>query len=199
MELLELSREKLIETDRKLADLVLGDYNYDLVIFIARGSYGIGVDLAEANHTPLLEIFASRSGGGLKKILRPILRILPKSFRSFLRRKEVNSGVHEQKSDRKITFDEKRWKEHQAARRILLVDDSVDTGYSVLASRKAIAEFFPEAELRVAALNCFTKSESVVKTEYALFHDTMLSGPWSNDSRENQAYLKEYEAFHARV
>ena len=48
----------------------------------------------------------------------------------------------------------------------------------------------------MAALNCFEKSKKIVNTEYYVYEDTMLKGPWSNDSKENKQYLKMYTEWH---
>lgn len=196
MELLELSRKNLQEENKKLYELIIKDYNYDLVIFIARGSYLIGKDIAQYNNSSLVEIFATRKGGKLKKIVSPFLKIIPKCIKNILRKKEFNSNYHEKNSDRKINFDKNIWNKYKKCKKILLVDDSVDTGYSIKLAKEAIEIFFNNAEVRVAAINYFSKSTKVVKTDYSLYVDKMLLGPWSNDSKENSKYLKEYNDWH---
>lgn len=193
MELLELSRKKLTEENKKLYEKVIKDYNYDLVIFIARGSYLIGKDLADLNNVPLLEVFASRKGGKLKKIISPILKIIPKGIKNILRKKEFNSNYHEKNSERSIRYNEEIWNKYKDSKRVLLVDDSVDTGYSIKYAKEAIEKFFKKATVKVAAINYFEKSTKIVNTDFYLYSEKMLLGPWSNDSKENKEYLKEYE------
>ena len=77
----ELSIKNLKKTDKKLYNLLNKEYKYDLVIFVARGAYLIGRDFSEFNNCPLLEIKASRSGGKLKKLLRPILCLIPEKLK----------------------------------------------------------------------------------------------------------------------
>lgn len=196
MNLIELSKENLKEDDKKLYNLIIKDYNYDLVIFIAKGSFYIGNDLAKFNNCQLLEIFATRKGNKLKKIVSPLMKIIPLKLKKVLRKKEFNSNYHQKNSNRNIEFDEELWKKFKNVKSILLVDDSVDTGYSILYAKEKIEEFFKEAEIRVAALNCFKKSLAIVKTNYYLYKDTMLIGPWSNDSKENKIFKEEYYMWH---
>ena len=59
MEFIELSIEDLKETTKKLYNKVNKNYKYDLVIFVALGSYLIREQLAHLNEVPLLEIKAS--------------------------------------------------------------------------------------------------------------------------------------------
>lgn len=196
MELVELSRKDLLEVNKKLYNIIKNDYEYDLVIFIAKGSYIIGVDLANYNNVPLLEIFATRKGGKIKKFVSPFLKIIPKRIKSMLRKKEFNSNYHEKNFERKITFNDQKWKLYKKCKKILLVDDSVDTGYSIKFAKETISNYFDNADVRVAALNCFNKSKKIVKTDFYLYEDKMLMGPWSNDSKENKSYLDEYYLWH---
>ncbi len=196
MELLELSRKNLQEENRKLYKKIISKYNYDLVIFIARGSYLIGKDLADLNNVPLLEIFARRKGGKLKKVISPLLKIIPKRVKNILRKKEFNSNYHEKNNERHITFDEKQWGKYKNKANILLVDDSVDTGYSIKYAKEEIERFFKSSIVKVAAINYFEKSKKIVDTDFYLYSEKMLLGPWSNDSKENKDYLKEYNIWH---
>lgn len=196
MKFLELSKEKLQEENKKLYNIVIKNYKYDLVIFIARGSYLVGYDLAKLNNANLLEIFANRNGGKLKKMLRPILTIIPRSIKEKLRKKEMNSNYHEKNSDRKISFNEEIWKNYLDCKNILIVDDSIDTGFSVKSVKEVVINFFKDATVKVAVLNYFEKSQKIVKSDYSLYKETMILGPWSNDSKENRDYMKEYNKWH---
>lgn len=198
MELLELSKSKLHEENVKLFEKIKNDYDYDLVIFIAKGSYLIGKDLADLKRVPLLEIFATRKGGKLKKIISPFLKIIPKKIKNRLRKKEMNSNYHEKNSERNISFNVNIWKKYIDCKNILLVDDSVDTGYSIKSTVDAIQIFFPNSNIKVATLNVFEKSKKIVYTDFYLYSEKMLLGPWSNDSKENKQYLKEYGEWHEK-
>ena len=198
MELLELSSKNLEKIDKKLYEKIIKEYNYDLVIFIARGSYQIGKDLAKFNKAPLTEIFATRKGGKFKKMIRPLLQIIPKKIKKCLREKEFNSNIHEKNFEREISYNEEIWKNYKECKNILLVDDSVDTGYSIKFTKEAIEKFFVKSTVKVAALNCFEKSKKIVKTDFYIYKDTMLKGPWSNDSKENKEYLKKYGEWHEK-
>lgn len=198
MKLIELSKKSLQEEDVKLYKKIIEDYDYDLVIFIAKGSFYIGKDLADLNNANLLEIFAKRKGGKLKKAISPFLKIIPKNFKKFLRDKEFNSNYHEKNKDRNVSFNTLQWKKYKESKQILLVDDSIDTGYSIKFAKEAIEKFFSKSTVKVAAINCFSKSEKVVKADYFLHKDTLLIGPWSNDSSENKMFLNEYFEWHER-
>ena len=73
---------------------------------------------------------------------------------------------------------------------ILLVDDSIDSGNSIKLTKEKIQKFFPKANIKVAVFNVMKKA--TIKPDYTLYKDMMICGPWSNDSKENVDYLKDY-------
>ena len=185
---LELSIENVKDKCRELNNKI--DFDYDLVIFIAKGSYIIGQELANISNVPLLEIFATRKGGKLKKVLKPFLKIIPRKVLISLRKKEMNSTYHEKNNDRQVSFDKDIYSNYLNSKKVLLVDDSIDSGNSVLLTKKAIEDFFKNSEVRVAVFNVMSKSQ--VRPDYYLYEDMMICGPWSNDSRENSMHNKLY-------
>lgn len=195
----ELSIKNLKEINKELFDKVYKEYEYDCVIFIARGAYLIGKHFAEFVNVPLLEISASRKGGKLKKILKPILVLLPEKLKIYLRKKEVKSNVHDKNCDRQIKFNLDMWSKCKDCRKILIVDDSIDTGYSAQLVKESVSNFFVESDVKFAVLNYFEKAEKVFKPDFYLYTNTMLKGPWSNDSKENKEYLRKYNDWKALV
>ena len=197
MNYLELSIENLEEENKKLYKIIQEDnYNYDLVIFIAKGAFLIGKDLSEYNKSKLIEVFATRKGNKFKNLFKLILKILPSCIKKNLRQLEIKSGIHKKKAERKVSFNENVWKKYENKNKILLVDDSVDTGNSINLTKNAIEKFFKDAEIKVAALNVFDEGLKNSHIDYYLYNNTMLSGPWSDDSKENKKYLQEYYKWH---
>ncbi|MBR5336774.1 MAG: glycosyltransferase [Lachnospiraceae bacterium] len=198
MDYLELSIKKLREEDKKLFYKVKFKYDFDLVIFIARGAYMIGEDLARLQDVPCLEIYASRRGNNLKDFLSPLLKRIPTGVKKNLRKREMNSSLHAKNIERHVEYDENVWAIYRTCRKILLVDDSVDTGHTIKNCRDTIEDFFPEAEVKVAVLNRFSKSAKVTDVDFYLYTDTSILAPWSNDSRENTDYLNRYSLWHRK-
>lgn len=190
MKYLELSIENVKENSKKLYKKIIKNYDYDLVIFIAKGSYLIGQELATLNNADLLEIFATREGGKLKKLIKPLFKIIPKKILIKLREKEMKSDFHEQKSDRKVSFDKEIYSKYKNKKNILLVDDSIDSGNSIILTKEEIQNFFPKANIKVAVFNVMKKA--TIKADYTLYKDMMICGPWSNDSKENSKHTKMY-------
>ena len=186
----ELSIENVKEKCKELYKEIKKDYDYDLVIFIARGSYIIGKELADLNNVPLLEIYATRKGGKLKKIIKPLFKFIPKKILIKLRSKEMKSTYHEKNDDRSVSFDENVYSKYVNEKKILLVDDSIDSGNSIKLTKESIENYFKKAKVKVAVFNVMSKS--TIKADYNLYKDMMICGPWSNDSKECNKHLKMY-------
>ena len=194
MNYVELSSKDVENKTSELYNKILStDYKFDLVIFIAKGSYTIGKKLSELGNCPLIEIKATRKGNKLKKIISPFLKLIPKKIKMYLRNKEVKSNVHEKNIERNVIYNVEKWSKYKECKNIILVDDSVDTGYSIKACNEEIERFFPNSNIKVAAFNYFEKSENIIKVDYSIYKEMMRNGPWSNDSKYHKDFLKEYD------
>ena len=192
MEYIELSLKNVKEESKKLySDIEKKNFEYDLVIFIAKGSFPIGKELALLNNVPLLEIKATRTGGSFKKIIKPFFKLIPKKTLIKLRAKEMNSDYHEVNSDRYIEFNKTIYNKYSSRKNILLVDDSIDSGYSIIETKKALQEYFINANIKTAVFNYMSKA--IIIPDFNIYKDTMICGPWSSDSKENKLFLKLYE------
>lgn len=191
MEYKELSPINVKEISKELYKKIVKEYNYDLVIFIAKGSLNIGIELANLNKVPLLEIKATRKGGKLKKFFNPLMKIIPKNILIKLREKEMKSKYHEKNDDRQVIYNNNVFERYKERRKILLVDDSIDSGCSIRKAKEELKKTFISAELKVAVFNVMKKS--IIRPDFYMYEDNLISGPWSNDSRYNKEFLKQYE------
>ncbi len=194
MEYLKFSIEDLEKISLDFAKNIKVSYQPDAVIFVAKGGYIIGKMFSEYFGCPLLYVKASRSGGQFKNILKKFFPFIPEKIRILLRKRELSSNLHEDKSERNIFFDKNQIKENQL-KRILVVDDSVDTGYTAKSIMVLLNKIFSEADLRFAALNVFEKSCSVFKIDFFYYKETILNLPSSNDSKYNKEFERMYSEY----
>lgn len=192
MDYIELSIEDVKEKSIDLAKNIKEDYIPDVVIFIAKGAYPIGYEISNFFSVPLLEIFAKRKVGKMKKYIVPFLKWIPKKIKKTLRKKEVTMNVHEKNTQRDICFDETKWKKYKNAEKILIVDDSSDTGNTIMQVKKCVEQYFMDASVKIATFNIFLKSQELVKIDYHIYENTMICGPWSNDSKYYKEFLSNY-------
>lgn len=188
----ELSTESVKTECKKLYGRIKKEYPYDLVIFVAKGAFIIGEEFAKQNKVPLLEIVAKRKGGTIKNMLKPFLRIIPKGITMKLREEEMNSEFHEKRKERSVSFNKEKYEEYKTAKKILIIDDSIDSGNTINSVMKTINDFFgANSEKRILAFNVMSKS--TIKPNYTIYMDTLVKGPWSSDSLENPEFIRKYK------
>ena len=195
MDCVKLSLEKLKEESRKLAQKAEKDGKPDLVIYVARGGYLIGKEIADYFQVPCAGIYAERRGGGLKERVAPILKVLPDWLKMMLRKMELKSGMHKTHKERNVYWDAADFEriKKQDVKSVLLVDDSVDTGYSMIqVMEKLFADFGKDTIIKTAAVNVWSKSEEVCATDYRIYTDTIIMTPMSKDSEEYAEFEELY-------
>lgn len=194
MRCIELSIEKLEEQSKLLAKKIKSDFRPDVVVYIARGGYLIGKSVSDYLHVPLVAVGTERQANGLKEMVAPILALLPRGLCDWLRSLELKSNVHERESKREVKFlDDVGNLKAKAIRNIVIVDDSVDTGNSVLAVKQLINKEFPLANVKIAAINVWSQSEKLIATDFYIYQNAMMRTPMSKDSREYRKFVKMYE------
>ena len=153
MNCIELSIESLHGECVLWAKEISIDFQPDLIVYIAKGGYLIGKAFQEVFNCRIAGVNAERSGNKLKEFLTPVLSHLPKKFLNIARSVEMRSGVHSQHSERSVLFHDCDEVDTDTVEKILIVDDAVDTGYSLKAVAEKVREKYPNAEIKLAALN----------------------------------------------
>lgn len=144
-----------------------------------RQVFYLGETIAGYFNVDNIGIHAEREGGKLKELISPILKCLPQSIKLSLRKIELASGVHKvhkEYKERKIYWDNSDvcLQVLKNKKNILVVDDSVDTGYSMISVLHEIRrEVGKNVIIKTAAINCWSKSFSIIKTDYFCYADTI--------------------------
>lgn len=196
MEFIEYSLASLRDESIRLANEVgKGGYNPDCVAYLARGGWIIGEAVAAHFSAPVIELTAHRGGDAAKARSSAVLSMLPRSIKKFLREQEIihrlrhDTGLSQQKTMQIST----RYKLPEHIERILLVDDSADTGASIVSAISLLSNVFPEVEIRVAVLNVFDRAKETVKIDWHLHERCLLSLPSSKDNTEYPQFMNQYE------
>lgn len=165
----------------------------DLVIAVLSG----GRDVGEAARktfvsSPLITVSLSRPGGVFKRRIRTALRRLPNGLTAMMRRIEdrvLRFGV--QRRDRPGDVD--RLTDALAsdvgglragAHKILVVDDAVDSGYTIACVRDAVRRLRADAEVRALVI-VQTRQQPEWRPEFCHYRGGVsIRFPWSSDYRE---------------
>ncbi len=155
-------------------------FSPDAVIAIPRG----GLNLLKYGwaDVPNIEITIQKpSGFSLKKHAAKLLRLLPLSLRDRLRiwdaKRLVKRTGH--MAGTTITIPPI----DQSIKKILLLDDAVDSGATMQAIVSAVKAKYPDIDVRSAAITV-TAERPVYMPDYYLYHNfTLVRMPWSIDAK----------------
>lgn len=184
----ELAR--LIAQDNYQADGAEASRRFDAIIGIAEGGVHVSRAMWEAEPSIAKENFwmkASRPSTRYKTgVIATILHALPNHINNQLRILESKIlAKNKGKDNIKVTIPE-QLREFIAAtpRRVLLVDDSVDSGNSMKSSVEALLAVNPGTKITTAAITITTLSP-IISADYFLFNNqTLIRYPWSKDSKK---------------
>jgi len=71
----------------------------------------------------------------------------------------------------------------KSPKKILLVDDAIDTGATMFTVRNNIAKIFNDCQIKIAVIS-WTIEESIVKPDFYIFKDVLVRFPWSKDFKK---------------
>lgn len=192
MKIKKLSIREITELSQAWAEEIGKTYRPDCVVYIAKGGFLIGREISDCFEVPLVAVAASRGGDNAKKLLSGIGPFIPERIKDIARLIELKTKIHRLNPKRKILWPDGDT-DVKEAMEILVVDDSVDTGNTITAVKRAVRERAPHASIRLAAMNVWEEAKKNVQIDYSLFSDTILKTPMSKDNREYKHFLREYE------
>jgi hypoxanthine phosphoribosyltransferase len=158
-----------------------------MVVAIATG----GVYVAEAmGYADVETVKLQRVGTATKRtLLDKILKQLPGCVTDRLRMLEARLLEWREKGEKQlaeVTLSESiraGLESHPGS--VLVIDDAVDSGRTLLAVVKKLKAVLPDADVRSAIITV-TRSSAVIKPDYTLYADhTLIRFPWSGDYNEN--------------
>lgn len=195
MNCIELSINDIRAQCSAWADEINKEFQPQLLIYVAKAGYLIAEAMNTVFHADILGIDASRKGNKLKEKLGGLFSHIPRFLHKWLIALEMKVNVHGKDIERHVQFHEKVDSlEKDAITKVLVIDDSVDTGHSLKTVLEEIKKIFLKAEVRTAALNVWEKSRAVVTTDYSLYLDTIIKAPMSKDSKEYKTFRSIYNA-----
>lgn len=194
MKVLTLSRERLIYLSQQLLSIIQEDkIKIDIIVGIATG----GIYVSQPIHEELLkkkwkghyaEIKLSRPSTRKKESLdiKKILTKLPYFLSNILRIIEVKyfevfkSNEYDKRVESRVHFTQKQIEEIQQSKILLLIDDAIDTGSTMLAIKNVIEKINPHIIVKIAVLTV-THKTPYIAPDYTCYRDVLLRCPWAMD------------------
>ena len=190
-----------IQNDCRLwAQSIADSYHPDLVVFLAKSGFLFAQPMAEEFGCPMVDIAVSRPDNGAKDAIREKTPWAPKWLLALALSSKAGYMKHERDGEREMQAGKRL--ENLALsdfKNILIVDDSVDTGWSMLRVQKYLAEVAPESDIRIASYCVIDMSKERVHVDYSRFHNTIAMTATSRFSPEHDGFLRAYEEWLSRA
>jgi hypoxanthine phosphoribosyltransferase len=194
VKVLTLSRDRLTDLSQQLLMLIQKDnLKIDMLIGIATGGIYVSQPIykklqEEAWQGAYAEIKLSRPSTQKKESLgvKKVLTKLPYFLSNILRVLEVKflekfkATSYDKSKEKHIHFSEKQIKEIQNTQTLLLIDDAIDTGSTMLALKNVIQKINPSITIKTAVLTV-THKQPYLEPDYTLYKDVLLRCPWAMD------------------
>ncbi len=156
-------------------------YIPDHILYVERAGILVGYEMSKYFNRPVSGIISRRSGSSLKSKVKIILRMLPRFVTHFLRKLELKSSIHGINSNRRVVC---RKPLPPKYKKILVVDDALDTGLSLEAVLSWLKSHgFASALIKTAVLTT-TGEEPHIVADFSLLDKVICAFPWSYDSRQ---------------
>ncbi|MEZ5690276.1 MAG: phosphoribosyltransferase [Rickettsiales bacterium] len=195
LKVITLDQKEFTQAARGLNDAVFVGFKPDVIVGIRTGGYILAEIMSkEAGDIPLLAISKQRASTKTKskvKGLKNLLGSLPYCITDQLRiveHKKLNSKPPI--PDRNFVPNHKELEElrnflkNNKIKNILIVDDAVDSGATMLAVYELIyAEAGEECSVKTAAITVTTENP-LIKTDYTLYQNVLCRLPWSFDFKK---------------
>ena len=162
----------------------------DCVLYLETGARLLAIEACRQLGAAAVPLKIQRRGGEAKGWLTCVLGRLPTWLKDLLRQLEARFLWRRMQDERLIG---EAPAVDLAGRRVLILDDAVDTGASIRLAREwAVSQGAAADQIRVAALTV-TTAVAEPEVDFVLFRQ-MCRFPWSSDSREREAYRIAYAA-----
>lgn len=196
MKVVTLLDKAFDETCRDLAKQVDSSYKPDLIIGVLTGGGAVGQRVykhfASLGDVLYAEISIERATTGIKRRfgLKKILRLLPEGLLNVLRVVEVlllelKATVVTPKRAGEIVLSAAVDKElSQGNKKVLVVDDCVDTGATLLKVSDFLKEKFPSSNQVKFAVVTKAHRKVLLEVDFFLFNRVLIRFPWSMDNKK---------------
>lgn len=173
----------LDSASEKLAEAI-APFEPTIIVGILSGGGEVGRRVSA--HFPAAEyheVALQRPSTRSKHHIRRLLRLLPTWLADMLRRYESRRAAAASPRRRQVTLPESLVRELSSPeqKNVLIIDDAVDSGVTLLSVAEAVREEAPDADIRTGVLTVTTDNPAI-SPDYALWRDNrLLRFPWSLD------------------
>ena len=171
-------------------------YEPDLIIFIAKSGFLFAKPLADYFDCELIDVRISRPSNKKYDFIKKCIPIVPKFLISRYLISKVSKKGYSEKKDRKLELTTSFLKcEFDHFKNILIVDDSVDTGWSLKKLLDVLDDKGVIDRCKVASYCVLREALLNVKVDFYRYIDTIIITATSRYSREYKSYINAYKSW----
>ncbi len=184
------------EDCRTWAREIAAVFNPDAIVFLEKSGFLFAKPMAEEFGCPMYSIAVSRPGNDAKDGIRKIVPWVPRPLLAAVLSSKAAYAYADDNSRRAVktnpAFDRAPLED---AARILIVDDSIDTGWSILAASEVVRRRASEADIRIAGYCALDYSGDRVGVDFIRKSNAIVVTATSRYSKEHAMFLSELEAW----
>ncbi len=151
------------------------------ILYVERAGLLVGFEMGAFFGCSVSGIHSRRRGSAAKSRMKVLLRVMPRFVTHFLRQLELKSHIHDINKERHVSC------EHEMpprGKRILMVDDAIDTGHSLVAVLDYLTNHgYSKDDIKIAVLTT-TGTTPALRADFSLLDQVVCAFPWSYDSRQ---------------
>ncbi len=190
MNVLELNNIEFSQVCNELGGMVVkSNYCPDLIVGIATGGMIVANEIKNSGkfeRTNFISIISRRPLTKVKgKIgLEKVLKVFPVWVNNYLRILESNFRqlALKKNSKRTVEMSDESTSLIKAAKRLLIVDDAIDSGITLYSVIERIHEINKSLEIKTAVITV-TWKKPVLKPDFQVYSQLLVRFPWSADAR----------------
>lgn len=168
----------------------------DLIVFIAKSGFLFAKPMAEYFQCEEVDIIASRPASKVKNKLKNVVRWIPENIVLKILKSSYMYQFNGNNEERKIEISDRyKREEGKEHKNILIVDDSVDTGWTILAVQREVKKSFPNATIKTAGYAVIDYSKERVAIDYYRYKNKIILTATSRKSAEYETFLESYESW----
>lgn len=169
-------------------------YQPDLILFIAKSGFVFAMPLARVFGCDVADVLVKRQGNGIKDAISNHVPHIPLSLLKIVLKSRLMICFNSTNNKRELVVtDRLRSINLDKYHKILLVDDSVDTGWSMRKALDYLDETVPNSEKRIASYSVIDASKKRVKVDYPRYNNLIAITATSRFSPEHERFISDYE------
>ncbi len=190
------SMESVIQDCEEWTREIARTYQPDLIVFIAKSGFLFAKPMAEYFDCNMADILVSRPASRTKDKLKTFINLVPDKVILRILKMPLMYKFNDKKREREIKVSERyEWERHNVHKKILIVDDSVDTGWTLQCVQKVVRESFPDAIIKTASYAVIEYSSMRVSVDYYRYKNVIVLTATSRKSGQYDMFLKQYEVW----